>query len=292
MILSNPYDDAVRARERAEQADPLVMYLVVRREQAGELEPLLKAVARGVIACDRRYRLAPAHRADFEAWHAASYRKVTLRAAEADWAKLLASGEDLIVMPEDAPLLAILPPRRRSAAGKFLAARQAYVIAADELARRPLEPEAEPQVILAVNPALTMSAGKLAAQIGHAALMAADVRADFGVAGVKPFDASIDAAGDPPSESTTGMTRAPWAKDAPAVTPVWAQALLAWELADRPLRIAFPEVAGWEQAQVEFDGVAVTDHGLTEIEAGSRTVIAFAPLAGLELVRIRALLGV
>jgi peptidyl-tRNA hydrolase len=249
MILTNPFDapDAVRAR--AALADPLVMYLVVRREAVTSLDELLAAAAMATLRAEWGYAANKDYAADFAAWHAASFRKVTLRASEKDWTKLLTAYPDhALGGTAGAPVVAALPPRAKSAAGKLLHDLQAYVIAVSELPRAPISLDlARPVMLVAPNPAVTMSAGKLVAQVGHAALMSATAPA--------------------------------WA----TVPEPWRAGLAAWRSAGALVVPRFPSSAGWAAALAGLDGAAVTDSGLTEVAPGSRTVLALRPMAGPEL---------
>lgn len=176
MPLANSHDDALATRMRAEQTDPLVMYLVVRREQLASFLDLAEAVAKAVVRCAARYRPDPLWSARFAAWDAASYRKVTLRARESDWARLLR--EYPLVTGEGStpgvPLVAALPPRHKSERPKFLMGLQTYNLALEALPAGQRASGGAETMRLSLNPTLQMSSGKALAQLGHGALMAFD----------------------------------------------------------------------------------------------------------------------
>lgn len=248
MILTNPFDhaDAVRARES--QDDPLVQYLVVRRERTRSLPELMTAAATATVAAARIYATEDPWRADFAAWKVGSFRKVTLRANERDWVKLLAA-EPLISMPATDPIVAVLPPRRRSSVSKFIRGLQAYVVDPSDLAAEAAPVLDEPAMIIAVNPSVHMSAGKLLAQVAHAALMSADA----------PVSMKADAA--------------------------WAEAVSRWQEVAMPIHVCAPSPAAWDTAMTgaAIDAVVVTDSGLTELAPGTRTVLASRPAQYTEL---------
>ena len=254
MALHNPHDDATLAAARAEQADPLVMYLVVRREAVVSLDALLAAVAEATVHAAHTYAKDPRWAADMAAWQAGSFRKVCLRANERDWARLLARLECTLAPGQGEPLVAALPVRLRSASDSFLRSLQAYTLALDELPAQLQQAAAEPALLFAFNPQLAMSAGKLAAQVGHAALMVADAAATL------------------------------------QAGQAWAQAAQAWEEAGLPAELVRATQAGWAAALAQDDWVAVVDAGLTAINAGSVTVIACRPRSGDALAEARELL--
>jgi hypothetical protein len=232
------FHDPERVAARRAHPDPLVLYLVVRRERTGSFAGLLAAAAAATIRCDRTFRHDPAWAEAFEAWHVESYRKVTLRANERDWARLL--DREAHVLADDPasgePIVAALPVRRRSTADGFLRNLQAYAVAPETLDGSPPTEPAGIHALIALAPGLAMSAGKAAAQVGHAALMGAD-RPGAG----------------------------------------WRAALSAWEGAGWPVRLAAATPAGWRDAQHELPCVVVTDSGITEVAPGSRTVLLVRP---------------
>ena len=144
-------------------ADPLRMYLVVRRGAVTTLADAGTLAGAAAVACVRAFADDP----DLEAWRPRP-GKVTLRARGGQWDEALATLPH--VLAGDAVLA--VPPRRRSERGPLLERLQAMTTALEPL------PEALPAapgaVTYLVNPALEMSSGKTLAQIAHAAVMAAD----------------------------------------------------------------------------------------------------------------------
>jgi len=250
-VLPDGFHDPERAAARRAHPDPYVLYLVVRRERVASFAGLLAAAAAATIRCDRTFRRDPAWSAAFDAWHTESYRKVTLRTNERDWARLL--DREAHVLADDPasgePIIAALPVRRRSAADGFLRNLQAYAVEAAELAGPPPPEPAGIHALVALAPGLAMSAGKAAAQVGHAALMGADRPAEEGADGT----------------TTDGADAG------------WRAAVDAWEAAGWPIRLATATPAGWRAAQHALPCVVVTDSGITEVAPGSRTVLLVRP---------------
>jgi peptidyl-tRNA hydrolase len=251
-FLSNPFDDPAAVRARAEQGDPLVMYLVVNRQAAVGIDfpTLACTLARTVVACGARFTEHPQWSTYFTAWYRDSFRKVTLDANPRDWPKLLAESGENLVAAED--LVAVLPPRPRSTNSPLLRSIQTYKNPLPVFEVATWTETTQPQVLLAINPDLTMSAGKALAQIGHAALMVTEA-------------AKMEGAGD------------------------WTTALTAWSVGD--FRLVKPTLVGWQQALREIPAIVVTDSGLTETAPGSQTVLATQPAAGGTLRAYRDLLS-
>lgn len=242
-MLPDGFHDPERAAARRAHPDPYVLYLVVRRERVASFAGLLAAAAAATIRCDRTFNADPAWADAFAAWHAESYRKVTLRANERDWPRLL--GREPHILAEDPgtgePIVAALPVRRRSTADGFLRNLQAYTEEPDALAA-PAPPEpAGVHALVALAPGLAMRAGKAAAQVGHAALMGAD----------RPRAAGPDDG--------------------------WGAAVAAWEAAGWPLHLVAATARGWAEAEATLPSVVVTDSGITEVAPGSRTVLLVRP---------------
>ena len=254
-MLPDGFHDPERAAARRAHPDPLVLYLVVRRERVASFPGLLAAAAAATIRCDRAFRDDPVWSAAFDAWHAESYRKVTLRANERDWPRLLAR-EPHVLADDPAsgePIIAALPVRCRSAADGFLRNLQAYAADPAELAGPPPPEPAGIHALAALAPGLAMSAGKAAAQVGHAALMGAD----------RPGGAaSAEGAAGPPSA----------VEDAG-----WRDAVDRWEAAGWPIRLVPATAAGWAAAEASLPCVVVRDSGITEVAPGSRTVLLVRP---------------
>lgn len=242
-VPDDDFHDPERAAARRANPDPYVLYLVVRRERAASFAGLLAAAAAATIRCDRAFRDDPAWSAAIAAWHAESYRKVTLRANERDWPRLLDREPHVLATDPGTgePLVAALPVRRRSAADGFLRNLQAYALDPADL-HGPTPPEpAGVHALVALAPGLGMSAGKAAAQVGHAALMGAD----------RPAAALPDQG--------------------------WDAAVRAWEAAGWPIRVVPTTPRGWAEAEVTLPSVVVTDSGITEVAPGSRTVLLVRP---------------
>src|SRR5215212_10053700 len=85
----NLYDDEMAIRLRAEQADPTVMYLVVRKATEASFHTLAVDAARATRRCLAELGDAPAWQASFTEWRSRSFRKVTLRAEAREWEALL-----------------------------------------------------------------------------------------------------------------------------------------------------------------------------------------------------------
>jgi peptidyl-tRNA hydrolase len=155
-------------------ADPLRMFLVVRRgafTTLAEGGPLAGAAA---VACIRRFAADERFADDLAAWRPRP-GKVTLRARGGQWPQVLESEPHVLAGEPDGAAVAALPPRRRSTRGPLLERLQAMTSALE-----PPPDEAPPEagrVTYLVNPRLEMSSGKTLAQIAHAAVMAADTGA-------------------------------------------------------------------------------------------------------------------
>jgi hypothetical protein len=148
-------------------ADPLRMYLVVRRGAIAELARAGELAGAAAVACVR----ALADDESMAAWRERP-GKVCLRArTQAQWEQVLAEPHAL-AGDRDGEAVAALPPRRRSQRGPLLERLQAMSTA---LEPPPVEGRADPgAVTYALNPAAVMSSGKTVTQVAHAAVMAAD----------------------------------------------------------------------------------------------------------------------
>jgi peptidyl-tRNA hydrolase len=253
--LTIAFDDPARAAARATwQDDPLVMYLVVRREVALDLAHVLGAAGSLVARAPAAFAADPRFSDDVEAWRAMSFRKVALRANEKDWVRLL-EREVTLVAPAAAPLVAVLPPRRRSTVTSFVRNLQAWTADPSELAWEPADADPSvPAVLVAADPSLVLSAGKLVAQVGHACQLVA--------------------------AATTLVGGAPWEDD-----------VAGWLAAGAPVVAVRASAAGWARALAETECVAVEDGGLTEVAPGTRTVLATRPARGGDRDRLAALLA-
>lgn len=144
--------------------DPLVMYLVVRRRTTRPFAEIARAAALATRRCALRYAGDERWRDGFEDWWRHSFRKVCLRAAPREWEAVRTLDHERVGD------VACLPPVRRGARDRVLVRMQAL---SDEPGALPGVPaELPPGITLVVATDLGMSAGKMLAQIGHAALMA------------------------------------------------------------------------------------------------------------------------
>lgn len=177
---------------RREQDDPWVQHIVVLREPARPLVEVLAAAARAVCDCVDRYEGDPRFADDFRAWNERSFRKVTLRAKPAEWARLsmFPAGEG---RSRGEALVRALPPVLRSRRDPFLAKLQAWTADPSELPPPRGPEEGAPTMRFVLNAAVTMRGGKLAAQVSHAVLIA---RERFDRTHAEGF-AAWDAAGRP-----------------------------------------------------------------------------------------------
>jgi PTH2 family peptidyl-tRNA hydrolase len=151
----------VRQSTRGNRNEPIQYYIAAPGLPGAALALL---AARGALLAHRRFRAHPG----YARWHDGSMAKVVLR-AEPDEIALLARTRDGLTIPElpDTPQVAVFRPRSKDQAS-FLAHLKLY---SGRLARTPLAewPQGSP-VALLVNGDLDLSAGKLAAQVAHAAL--------------------------------------------------------------------------------------------------------------------------
>jgi peptidyl-tRNA hydrolase len=153
-------------------ADPLRMYLVLRRGAVAELARAGELAGAAAVACVRTFGADPAFADALAAWHQRP-GKVCLRArTESQWRHVLAEPHALAGDPDGEAALAI-PPRRRSERGPVLERLQAM---SSDLAGAPPRAAASdrrPAVTYVINPAARMSSGKTVAQVAHAAVIAA-----------------------------------------------------------------------------------------------------------------------
>ena len=145
--------------------DPAVMYMVVRKGHAYSLAQLLSDAATATCRVMNAYSRETMHNRQFAAWRADLYRKVALRA---DFKALAALGG----FPSHAQgAVTVFAPCRRSERPKALAKLQTYDAAVADLASAPAA-DHEHAVRIVVNGDVEMSAGKMLAQVGHAAMLA------------------------------------------------------------------------------------------------------------------------
>ena len=137
--------------------DPLRLYLVVRKGAVESLSQAGELAGAATVGCLRRFG-AP------EEWWARP-GKICLRArSDAQWERVqeephFCAGEGVLA----------IPPRRRSERGPVLEKLQAMSTGLD-----PAPATADAPLLYALNPEAAMSSGKTLAQIGHAAVMAAE----------------------------------------------------------------------------------------------------------------------
>src|SRR4051794_37473692 len=153
-------------------ADPLRMYLVVRRGAFDALSPAGELAGAAAVACVRRFAADPAWADAFAAWRSRP-GKVCLRARGGHWEQALELDGALAGDPAGAAVLA-LPPRPRSERGPLLERMQAM-----STALAPAPPSRDPAddrdaLTYVLNPDAPMSSGKTLTQIAHAAVMAAE----------------------------------------------------------------------------------------------------------------------
>jgi len=139
--------------------DPLRMYLVVRR---GSFDAVAGGAA--AVGCVRRFAEDPDWAEAVGQWRPRP-GKVCVRArTESQWRQVLE-------LPHAGTEVVALPPRRRSEREPLLQRLQAHSGPADLPSRAVAPPGA---MTYLVNPEVAMTAGKVGAQVAHAAVMAAD----------------------------------------------------------------------------------------------------------------------
>ena len=129
-------------------------------------DELLAVTARAVCGVLGEYGPSHQHARDFSRWRVGLYRKVTLRADEKEYAAV-----DAFPHCERGRIVRVFPPVQRSDRPKALARLQVYNAEAGDLPSRAVEATG-PTVTIVVNADVPMSVGKLAAQVGHAAMFA------------------------------------------------------------------------------------------------------------------------
>ena len=152
-------------------ADPLRMYIVVRRGAVASIARGGELAGAAAVLCVREFAGNPAMRA----WRPRP-GKVTLRARGGQWPRVLEHPHAIAGDPDGESAIA-LPPLRRSERGELLEQMQAMTSALDPPPADDDPRPAEGCVTYVVNPRLEMSSGKTIAQVAHAAVMAADTGA-------------------------------------------------------------------------------------------------------------------
>ncbi len=143
--------------------DPLVMYLVVRRRTARPFAELVRAAALATRRCADRFRADERWHEGFDEWWRDSFRKVCLRAEPREWEAVRELDHERVGD------VACLPPVRRTERAAVLVRMQALSLEAGPLPQLEWPPAAGLTYVVATE--LGMSAGKILAQVGHAALM-------------------------------------------------------------------------------------------------------------------------
>ena len=240
-VLDNPFDTTAAAAIRADQSDPLVMYLIVDKSLRLSQAQAMSAAAQACVKCAAAHSDSPQHAELFRLWHERSYRKVALRADTETYSRLLLTLDHGVSHGVFA-----LPPIYRSAAAPEI---QALRPVTDLKRPKPvgeLVPEPHPwtmQLITRTDKAMTD--GKAMAQAGHAAMMC--------------------------NESA-------WRRD-----PRYTAAFEGWWNADLPMDVQAVASTEFEVLKQTVDSVVVRDAGLTQVDPGTETVLAFVP--GITLLR-------
>lgn len=232
---------ATREAIADDPAEVRAMPVVLRIERVDppSRTPLLEAAAAAAVAVCLDPRAEDEWHEPLASWIAGSIRKVARRARGAHWAAV----QDLpgvTVTVDGAQARALLP-------GKVVAMPKEVTrlqISGSELPDDEPGPPPEGVPVLWLNPAVPMTAGKAAAQVGHASmLLAAALRAD---GEESYFDG--------------------WKDFRCAVRTPSRQAWAALHPGDDPLD-------AWRRRRV----VAVRDAGFTEVDPGTVTVLARLP---------------
>lgn len=169
------------------------MVLITRRGAIASLERAAELAGAAAVACVREHAGDP--------WLARWQQragKVVLRARGGQWDEALELDGIVVAGDPDGECVLALPPRPREQRPEVLDRMQAMASELepppDGLDRRP----PAPALVYAVNPRFEMSSGKTLAQVGHAAVMAAERRPAWADAGcpavlIAPSPARFDA---------------------------------------------------------------------------------------------------
>lgn len=149
-------------------ADPLRMYIVIRRGAVASIGRAGELAGAAAVACVREFADDPAMRE----WRPRP-GKVTLRARGGQWPRALEEPH-AIAGDADGESAIALPPRRRSERGELLEQMQAMTSALEPPGVDDDPQPAEERVTYVINPKLEMSSGKTIAQVAHAAVITAD----------------------------------------------------------------------------------------------------------------------
>lgn len=166
--------------------DPLIMYLVVRKDLPLSFGAAMAAAGAGAVRCVDRFGGTPEWAGHFAAWRARP-RKVALRASAEELAGLAAAEDAVAVAAGEETALLALPPCRRSER-PGLAALRPYTDGPRPREEPP--PPAEPALTYVIRPGVLRTAGKAMAQAGHAALACAERLGGPGAAALAPWRAA------------------------------------------------------------------------------------------------------
>lgn len=167
-VITNPADSYERVRERADQADPWVMYLLARKDLPLSLEQAMPVAGAAAVRCGERFRRHPDHAEAFAAWEATSFRKIALRA---DVAQLERAACELAAVSVDAdgvPAVVCVVPMRRNQRPELLAELRPFTDA--KRGEVSLQLPAG-NLVYVIRDGVMKSAGKAMAQAAHAAMM-------------------------------------------------------------------------------------------------------------------------
>lgn len=166
MAIENHHELDAAALQRAAQEDPWQMHLIVRQEASASPAELIDSVIRGTLDCVARYEQDELHAEAFKAWFDLSFRKITLRAKEKEWQRLV---DEFDGVADPSNLVFVMPPMLKSARDPFLRKLQVFSGELGELPKIDQLPEFPLRLV--VNGDAGMSLGKTIAQASHAILI-------------------------------------------------------------------------------------------------------------------------
>jgi peptidyl-tRNA hydrolase len=154
-------------------ADPLRMFLVLRRGAIAGLARASELAGAAAVGCVRAFAGDPEYGERLAAWRPRP-GKVCLRARnQAQWEQVLEERHAFAGDPDGEGAIA-LPPRRRSERGPLLERLQAMSSALEPAPERAEAGDTRDAVTYVLNPKCAMSSGKIVAQVAHAAVIVAD----------------------------------------------------------------------------------------------------------------------
>jgi peptidyl-tRNA hydrolase len=222
-------------------ADPWVMYLVVRKDHPLTVARAMSLAGAGVVRCADRFRGSERWAEAFRAWGVRP-RKVALRADAEQIEELRATLDCEAVETEMGVTLLALPPRRRSQAEPLLTQLRPYTDPP-----RVRAATADPEVPAAPDPH-----GRLVYVVRPGVLRTAGkAMAQAGHAALMCAD---------------------------RLGPRYPEAFAAWRARGAPGDVRVADLPHWAALRESPGSVVVTDAGLTQVEPGTETVIAFPPL--------------